>query len=65
MTAAVRLPQVLEVRVEKPYGVRTIYPECPVSRTFAELLGQKTLTQANVEIIKRLGYTVRVKEERL
>lgn len=62
MTAALRLPQYLEVRVERPYGIRTIYPECPVSRLFAELLKQKTLTRRDIELIKRLGFEVRVKE---
>lgn len=45
----------LKVRIEKPYGHETIYPECETSRKFADLLGQKTLTRRDVEKIKALG----------
>lgn len=53
--------QTLTVSVRSPYGVETIYPECPLSRLFCELLGQKTLTKENVENIKRLGFFFYVK----
>lgn len=44
------------------YGRETIKPQCRTSTIFAELLGQTTLTRANVNAIKRLGYEVRTKE---
>lgn len=53
----------LFVSVSKPYGVETIRPECELSRGFAELLKQKTLTAGDVELIKRLGFEV-VQERR-
>ena len=51
----------LEVRIVERYGRETIYPECEVSRRFADLLGQTTLTRNDIEKIKRLGYEVRAK----
>jgi hypothetical protein len=50
--------QKLKVSVSKPYGIETIYPECECARLFAKLLGQKTLTRKNLEIIKCLGYEI-------
>ena len=50
------------VRVEKPYGVVTYYPECEASRALVVWLGQKTFTQSDIEQLKGLGYTVKTKE---
>lgn len=44
------------------YGRETIKPACDLSRGFAVLLKQKTLTHEDVERIKALGFEVRVKE---
>ena len=63
MSAAKRIEeQSVEVSVMNHYGRETIKPECPISRLFAKLLRQKTLTRENIEVIKSLGYTVRIKE---
>lgn len=56
---------VLTVSVLNHWGRVTIRPECELSRKFAELLGQKTLTEADIEIIKKLGYEVKTKEVKL
>ncbi len=50
----------LKVSLRGPYGNQLIYPECEVSRRFADLLGQKTLTSADVERIKEFGYTFEI-----
>lgn len=55
----------LTVSVIEAYGKLTIRPQCETSRLFCELLGQKTLTEENVEAIKALGYVIKVKEFRL
>jgi hypothetical protein len=55
----------LKVSLAKQYGNETIHPECNLSRGFASLLGQKTLTRANVESIKALGFKVRTISETL
>lgn len=57
--------RVIYVSVVEYYGRVTVKPECPVSRAFCELLNQKTLTEANVEKIKKLGYQVRQKVREL
>jgi len=52
----------LTVSVHCPYGRSTLVPECKLSRLFAELLGQKTLTAQNIILIKALGFEVVTKE---
>jgi len=47
------------------YGRETIKPACPLSRGFADLLKQKTLTPDDVERIKKLGFEVRMREVKL
>jgi len=48
------------VRVTNIYGNKTIYPDCPTSHKFANLLGQKTLTRNNLDHIEKLGYHIAV-----
>ena len=36
-----------------------IYPKCDMAKGFAQLLGQSTLTPANIQGIIRLGFTIR------
>lgn len=55
----------LIVSVVDYFGRTTIKPECELSRLFAELLRQRTLTPDDVERIKRLGYEIRTKEVKL
>lgn len=57
---ALRSDKLLKVRVVPQYGQTAIHPACPQSELFAKMLGQKTLTQENVQIIKDLGYVVQV-----
>lgn len=52
----------LRVSVQAPYGHEVIRPECARSRAFADLLGQKTLTRANVDKLKEFGYKFEVIE---
>jgi hypothetical protein len=58
-----RAENTLKVSLAKQYGNETIHPECDLSRGFASLLGQKTLTRANIESIKALGFKVRTVSE--
>lgn len=48
------------VEFKTVYGQQLIYPACEKSRLFAAMANQKTLTQREVDLIKRLGYTVNV-----
>tara|TARA_B100000963_G_C22324930_1_gene535967 strand:+ start:364 stop:537 length:174 start_codon:yes stop_codon:yes gene_type:complete len=53
----------LIVTVENHYGERRVYPECDKSRLLANIANKMTLTEANIELIKELGYTFKVKPE--
>ncbi len=57
--------RVLTVSVVEYFGRETIRPECVLSRKFCALLGQQTLTRTDVEKIKELGYTIKIKEVKL
>jgi hypothetical protein len=50
-----------EITVEprKNYGETRIYPKCDMAKGFAALLGQTTLTPANIQGIIRMGFTIR------
>jgi len=50
----------IKVSVRSVYGRETVYPACPDAAAFAELTGNKTLTDSALELIERLGYTVEV-----
>lgn len=51
------------VGVNDWYGKRTYTPKCDESRSLCELLGQKTLTENNITLLKKLGYEIKTKEE--
>jgi hypothetical protein len=53
------------VQIKQVYGNDTIYPECTRAKLFAELLGQKTLTRTDLNIIKQMGFKVTVKQATL
>ena len=55
----------ITVRVTNNYGNHTVYPSCEVARNLAALAGTKTLTPQAIRLIKDLGYTVLVEEQRL
>ena len=48
------------VRIEKVYGVDRIYPVCTDAKLFCVLVGNKTLNQGQIDLIKALGFTVEV-----
>ena len=52
----------------RPYGAygKTEYsPECEMSKIFTELLGQKRLTEKNIEVLKKLGLKFQTKPEEI
>jgi len=57
-------PELL-VEIEHHYGKRRVYPICEKARIFAELSHTSTITEDAVEMIKRLGFTFKVKETQL
>lgn len=48
----------LTILIRQVYGNETIYPACPAAQTFADMLGQKTLTRNNLRYIAQLGYEI-------
>lgn len=53
----------IKVRITSKYGNELIYPVCEKAETFAKIAGAKTLTRANIEHIKNLGFDVDVVPE--
>lgn len=52
----------ITVSIKQVYGNDTVYPECTRAKLFAELLGQRTLTFTDLNIIKKLGFHITVKQ---
>jgi hypothetical protein len=50
----------LQVSIRNVYGRDVVYPVCETSKLFAELARQKTLTDRELSILKKLGYTFEV-----
>jgi histone H3/H4 len=61
MTQVQALPiagNVVQVCRRDVYGQTLAYPVCDKARTFASLVGRKTLTARDMEHIRALGYRV-------
>lgn len=52
----------LNIKRVEYYGRESFVPECELSKAFAALLEQKTLTRANLKKIKDLGYEIELME---
>jgi hypothetical protein len=55
----------ITVQVKNVYGNELIYPVCDKAKTFALLTGKKTLSFADINKIKELGYSVKVESKEL
>ena len=54
--------QELTVEIKKVYGVNRIYPACSKSLALSKLIGKKTFSRQEVNLIKDdLGYTFKHK----
>lgn len=53
----------ITVKFKDVYGNRLIYPICDKAKGFADLTNTKTLTQRSIDLIKKLGYEIRVKQD--
>ena len=53
------------VKVKNVYGNELIYPVCEHAKMCAELTGTKTLSQRNVDTLKRLGFEFIVEAQKL
>jgi hypothetical protein len=52
----------ITIEVKSIYGKEQIYPVDSLARGFCDLLGQKTLTRADISKIKELGYEIQIKQ---
>jgi hypothetical protein len=53
------------VEIHDVYGSQLIYPICDTAKTFAALIGTKTLTPKALMRINSLGYTMVIKQREL
>lgn len=54
------MTQSIQVEIKTIYGSDKIYPSCSRAEIFCKLVGQKTLTERDVDLIKQLGIEVQV-----
>jgi hypothetical protein len=55
----------LIVEVRDVYGQSKIYPVCGEAQIFAEIAGTKTLMPKTIQLVKMLGYEVKVKQREI
>ena len=51
---------VVHVRVMDVYGKRVVYPVCDKAKVFADIADTKSLTEATLRCIRKLGYEINV-----
>ena len=55
----------LIVQIKNIYGVNRIYPVCEKSKSFSWIAGLKTLQPTTIDEIKKLGYKIETRGEKL
>tara|TARA_R100000353_G_scaffold165058_1_gene126006 strand:+ start:205 stop:378 length:174 start_codon:yes stop_codon:yes gene_type:complete len=55
----------LIVQIKNIYGVQRVYPICEKSKIFSRIAGLKTLQQPVIDEIKKLGYKIETRGEKL
>jgi hypothetical protein len=55
----------IEVIIEPQYGKWVYYPACDDAKAFAVIAGTKTLTDATLVQIKKLGYEIKASAKSL
>lgn len=51
-------PLIIAIQPRTVYGRTYYYPACPKAQTFADMVGQSTLTKQNLQHILRLGVEI-------
>lgn len=54
----------ITVNLKQSYGHDRFYPACPSSAIFARIAGCKCLQPHVLELIEKLGYKIKLKEEK-
>jgi len=52
----------LTIEAKDVYGRTLYYPACEKAQLFAKLIDKKTLTPETIEIVKKLGYNINMKQ---
>jgi hypothetical protein len=66
LTKGIKIMKTLIIEIKSIYGQDKIYPVCTQAKGFCKLLGQKTLTEDNLRVIKNeLGYSLELKAKSL
>lgn len=55
--------RVIKVSIESIYGREVIRPLCDTGEMFCRMLGQKTLTRSDIEVLKEIGFVFQVETE--
>ena len=55
----------LIVEKKNVYGVERVYPVCNKAKLFASISGNKTLLPEVIELVKKLGYNLKTKGEKI
>lgn len=53
----------ITVTIKHAYGRELIVPVCPQAKLFAALAKQTTLTDREIDLIKRLGFRIEVETQ--
>lgn len=62
MSTTTDIAGTITVEIRSNYGVEAIYPTCEAGKLMLQLTGRKTLTRADLDVLKRLGYAIVVKQ---
>lgn len=52
----------ITVQILENYGREAIYPADEQARLFADIAGTRTLTRTTIEMVKKLGYTIKLEQ---
>ena len=55
----------LIVKRKNVYGNELIYPICNKAKLFARISGNKTLLEVDINLIKKLGYSLKTESENI
>jgi len=50
----------IQVRIVSQYGHKRVFPVCETAKRLCELAGGSTFTDRAIEIVKLLGYTIKI-----
>lgn len=53
--------KIIFVKIKNNYGRDIVYPDCETSNIFASLAGTKTLSESDLALIEKLGYSIKLR----